>query len=164
MLLLQWTTLFFTSSDTMNCPLCQGSLQSAHIEGESVAYCGRCEAFLADMETLPAIVTKRRSRPSAEEKSTAPFDAADLTRVLRCPQCKQPMDTHPYFGGGNVVVSTCERCNFIWLDAGTLEIIERYVPYMHQIERTITPYGGRYQGGPRDMPSLGILWDRYWRP
>ncbi len=42
-------TLMFTSSDTMNCPVCQGSLQSAHIEGESVAYCGRCEAFLAAM-------------------------------------------------------------------------------------------------------------------
>jgi hypothetical protein len=74
------------------------------------------------------------------------------------------MDTHPYFGGGNVVVNTCERCSVIWLDAGKLALIERYLPYVHQIERTLTPRGGRYQGGPHDMPTLGFLWDRYWRP
>jgi Zn-finger nucleic acid-binding protein len=44
------------------------------------------------------------------------------------------MDTHPYFGGGNAVVDTCERCGLIWLDAGELPIIERYIPHVRQIE------------------------------
>jgi len=57
--------------------------------------------------------------------------------VLTCPNCQQRMDTHPYFGGGNVVVDTCEGCGLIWLDAGELAIIERYVPHVHQIERTL---------------------------
>jgi Zn-finger nucleic acid-binding protein len=47
------------------------------------------------------------------------------------------MDAHPYFGGGNAVVDTCERCGLVWLDAGELAIIERYVPHVHQIERTL---------------------------
>jgi hypothetical protein len=39
------------------------------------------------------------------------------------------MEAHPYFGGGNAVVDTCEVCESIWLDAGELAIIERYLPH-----------------------------------
>jgi Zn-finger nucleic acid-binding protein len=38
------------------------------------------------------------------------------------------MDTHPYYGGGRVVVDTCHRCTLIWLDAGELTVIERHNP------------------------------------
>jgi hypothetical protein len=47
------------------------------------------------------------------------------------------MEAHPYFGGGNAVVDTCDRCNLIWLDAGELAVIERYVPHQHHIEPTL---------------------------
>ena len=129
-----------------------------------MAYCDQCGGFLAEMEAFRLIVAQRRSLHSIGEKSTEPFDPAELERVLRCPRCRQPMDTHPYFGGGNVVVNTCEGCGVIWLDAGKLALLERYLPYVHQIERTLTLRGGRYQGGPDDMPSLGLFLDRYWRP
>ena len=146
------------------CPSCRAPLLSAQIEEETVACCGQCGGFLAEMESFRVIVAKRRSCHSSGEKCTEPFDPAELERVLSCPRCKQPMDTHPYFGGGNVVVNTCERCSVIWLEAGKLALIERYLPYVHQIERTLTLRGGRYQGGPNDMPSLGVFLDRYWRP
>src|SRR5437899_2081850 len=89
------------------CPICLASLLSAQIEGETVAYCGQCGGFFAGMESFLVIVAKRRSLHSIGEKCTEPFDPAELKRVLGCPRCKQPMDAHPYFGGGNVVVNTC---------------------------------------------------------
>ena len=134
------------------CPLCRVPLVSALIEDETVCYCGHCHGFLAETDTFSVIVTKRRALHRPHEKCTEPFDPEELKRVLTCPNCQQRMDTHPYFGGGNAVVDTCEGCGLIWLDAGELAIIERYVPHVHQIERTLTLRGGRFQGGPFDMP------------
>lgn len=128
------------------CPLCRVPLLSAGIEGETVCYCGQCHGFLAEIEAFGVIVAKRRAQHSHHEKRTEPFDPAELKRVLSCPNCREHMDAHPYFGGGNAVVDTCEDCRLIWLDEGELAIIERYVPHVHQIERTHTLFGGRYQG------------------
>jgi Zn-finger nucleic acid-binding protein len=134
------------------CPLCRVPLVSALIEDETVCYCGQCRGFLAPIDTFGVIVGKRRARHGPHEHRSDPFDPAELRRVLACPRCGQHMDAHPYFGGGNAVVDTCEGCGLIWLDAGELATIERYLPHVHQIERTLTPLGGRYQGGPFDMP------------
>jgi Zn-finger nucleic acid-binding protein len=153
-----------TGKSEVLCPICRVRLLSARIEDEAARYCGQCGGFLADMESFRVIVDKRRSSHSASAKCTAPFDPAELKRVLTCPRCQRTMDTHPYFGGGNVVVTTCESCSLIWLDAGKLALIGAYVPYVHQIERTLTLRGGRYQGGPDDVPSLGFLWDCYFDP
>jgi Zn-finger nucleic acid-binding protein len=128
------------------CPLCRVALVSARIEGETVCFCGRCHGFLAEMETFGVIVAKRRALHGRHENRTDPFDPAELRRVLTCPNCGQRLDTHPYFGGGNAVVDTCEGCGLIWLDAGDLAVIERYLPHAHQIERTHTLFGGRYMG------------------
>jgi Zn-finger nucleic acid-binding protein len=136
------------------CPLCRVALVSAVIEQENVCYCGTCHGFLADTETFSVIVAKRRALHWPHEKVTSPIDPAELERQVACPKCHERMDTHPYYGGGNVVVDTCERCSLIWLDDGELAVIERYVPYVHQIERTLTLRGGRFQGGPDDMPVL----------
>lgn len=117
-----------------NCPVCQVPLQAALIDGESVSYCERCRGFLAQTSAFSRIVTERRKRHGEHERVTDPFDPADLRRPLKCPACHKRMEAHPYFGGGNAVVDTCDRCNLIWLDAGELAIIERYVPHQHRIE------------------------------
>lgn len=148
----------------VDCPICRVPLVSALIEEESVYYCGQCCGFLAVTDIFSAILSKHRACHTPDEKRTDPFDPAELDRPVTCPNCRQRMETHPYFGGGNVVVDTCERCSLIWLDAGKLGLIERYVPYVHRIERTLTLRGGRYQGGPSDMPSLGTFLDCYWQP
>jgi hypothetical protein len=57
------------------------------------------------------------------------------------------MDTHPYSGGGNAVVDTCEECGLIWLDAGELAIIERFIPHHHHIEPVHT-LPGAYTPSP----------------
>src|SRR4051794_8170477 len=120
------------------CPLCREPLLSALIEKETVCYCRRCRGFLAETGVFSVIVDKRRTLHGPNESRTDPFGPAELERVLICPNCGQHMDTHPYFGGGNAVVDTCESCALIWLDAGELAIIERYVPHVHRIERTLT--------------------------
>ena len=117
-----------------DCPVCHRPLQNALIDGESVAYCDRCRGFLTLTPTFGQIVYKRRQHHGPHELITEPFDQAELRRSLLCPRCKKRMDVHPYFGGGNAVVDTCERCQLIWLDAGELAVIERYIPHVRQPE------------------------------
>ena len=119
------------------CPVCHLPLQSAQIEDETVCYCNQCRGFLAPIDAFGRIVGKRRSRHGQHEQRLEPFDPAELRRVLACPDCGGRMDAHPYSGGGNAVVDTCEECNLIWLDADELAVIERYVPHQHHIEPTL---------------------------
>ncbi len=107
------------------CPVCHLPLQSGLIEDETVCYCDHCRGFLTPMDAFGRIVGKRRSRHGPHEQRTEPFDPADLRRVLTCPDCGGRMDAHPFSGGGNAVVDTCEACNLIWLDADELAVIER---------------------------------------
>ena len=136
------------------CPVCRLPLQSGLIEDETVCYCGRCRGFLAPMDAFGRIVGKRRSRHGSHEQRTEPFDPAELRRVLMCPDCGGRMDAHPYSGGGNAVVDACESCNLIWLDAGELAVIERYVPHVHRIEPVHTLPGAE---APRAGGVLDVL-------
>ena len=124
----------------MICPLCRVPLASALIDDEKIALCDHCQGFLAHTETFLVIVTKRRGLQGLHENRTDPFDPAELKRVITCPNCQQPMDAHPYFGGGNAIVDTCQSCNLIWLDRLDLPIIESYKPYVHQIEPPLPIY------------------------
>jgi Zn-finger nucleic acid-binding protein len=119
---------------TRSCPVCLLLMDKALIEGEEVRYCRKCRGFLTLNDVFGRIVGKRRALHGPNEQITDPFDPADLQRELRCPGCHGRMEAHPYFGGGNAVVDTCERCHLIWLDAGELAIIERYIPHEVRLE------------------------------
>jgi Zn-finger nucleic acid-binding protein len=113
----------------VDCPVCKLDLETAEIEGEVVGYCPRCRGFLTATANFGRIVEKRRALHGPHEANHEPFDPAELKRVLQCPVCHLCMEAHPYYGGGNAVVDTCDRCSYIWLDAGELAIIERYIPH-----------------------------------
>jgi Zn-finger nucleic acid-binding protein len=35
------------------------------------------------------------------------------------------METHPYHGGGAVMIDDCDRCGLVWLDRGEIARIVR---------------------------------------
>jgi Zn-finger nucleic acid-binding protein len=136
----------------VNCPVCAKELQFAEIEGEAVAYCNKCRGFLTPMRTFGVIVIKRRALHGPNEEQFNSLDPAELKRVLKCPSCHRRMDTHPYAGGGNAVVDTCEACAIIWLDAGELAIIERHIP--HESPRVPPPAVTGFGSADEEAPFL----------
>ena len=105
-----------------NCPVCGTALANAAIESQEMLYCTGCHGMLLAMEKFLPLLQVLREFRYWSRSSQAPrnFDAA---RVLHCPLCQHEMDEHPYGGGGNVAVDSCEACGVLWLDRGELSRI-----------------------------------------
>jgi Zn-finger nucleic acid-binding protein len=110
---------------SLSCPVCAIPLIHAAIAGERILYCQRCHGLLISMGVFMAIVQDLRSRHQTAADGARPPDWKDLNRRIKCPKCSQTMDTHPYGGGGNVIIDDCENCSLNWLDYSELDRIVR---------------------------------------
>ena len=108
------------------CPVCLQALGTAAIEGHPIFYCDTCRGFLTTNRAFSSILTHRRAKQADRPTVPRTLDASELRRRVGCPKCRKAMDTHPYGGGGNVVIDTCHRCHLVWLDAGEMETIARH--------------------------------------
>jgi Zn-finger nucleic acid-binding protein len=108
---------------TEKCPICATALSTGSLESFNLLYCGHCRGMLIDMDDFQPLIAALRSHRDAPAAFLAPRSATDADRTLKCPKCAAAMDDHPYGGGGNVNVDTCEACDVIWLDGGELRKI-----------------------------------------
>jgi Zn-finger nucleic acid-binding protein len=123
------------------CPVCEETLAQAAIDGHDVSYCRTCRGFLATNATFGRVVRMKRAKQPPEPPAALPFGQEELKRRVACPQCKKPMDTHPYHAGGNAVIDTCHRCHIVWLDAGELTVIGHYRGRSNPPVRSVTTDG-----------------------
>lgn len=105
------------------CPAGGGTLVAATIEGIEVLRCDRCRGLLIDQQAFPSLIEFLRAWATDPPSSPRPLDRKDLEREIACPHCQERMDTHPYYGPGNVVIDVCVNCGVIWLDHGELDNI-----------------------------------------
>lgn len=104
------------------CPVCQKPLSKALIDGRDLLYCASCHGMLFEMDGFVAVLEVLRERRYWSGSSQSRRNS-DPSRVLHCPLCNAEMDRHPYGGGGNVEVDSCESSNVLWLDRGELSRI-----------------------------------------
>jgi Zn-finger nucleic acid-binding protein len=106
------------------CPRCRAPLVKALLDDAfAVEHCERCRGILLVRPTFAEAIVRRRASESGEPAAPVPLDRRELERVVACPSCRSRMDVHPYYGPGNVVIDSCQRCDLIWLDFGELEQI-----------------------------------------
>jgi Zn-finger nucleic acid-binding protein len=106
------------------CPLCTAPLAKSLLdEAHVIESCEQCRGVLMPRAEFAAAIAARRARDSGPLSSPAPIDRRELARKVTCSSCRAPMDVHPYYGPGNVVIDTCSRCDLIWLDFGELKQI-----------------------------------------
>ena len=109
-----------------SCPTCSAALQAGEIDGRRIMFCGRCYGVLIRNADLGHVVRERRARRRhMEMESAKPIDPSAYQRQLHCPSCAGRMEVHPYYGPGNIVIDSCSRCFYVWLDHGELQSIER---------------------------------------
>jgi Zn-finger nucleic acid-binding protein len=110
------------------CPICTSkpsplALSKGSLESFNLLYCEHCRGMLIDMDDFQPLIAALRSHRDAPAAFLAPRSSTDADRALQCPKCGAAMDNHPYGGGGNVNVDTCEACDVIWLDGGEVRKI-----------------------------------------
>ena len=108
------------SDPPLPCALCTKTLAHALLDGLRVLHCRRCRGVLVPRATFVRLVERRRASARGPGKIPAPIDRRELERVVTCPQCRQRMDVHHYYGPGNVIIDTCAHCDAVWLDSGEL--------------------------------------------
>ena len=107
----------------VDCPVCGTALSTASVAEVRVLHCTTCQGLLAKQEAFSTIVKFIRAQASGEPDPTRPLNQEELERQVACPTCGRTMDTHPYYGPGNVVIDNCARCSVVWLDYGELAVI-----------------------------------------
>lgn len=108
---------------TRACPVCARRLSKGSLEMNSLEYCTGCHGMLIAMDGLMGLVEALGARRDRFSGHIEPRSQLDAARHLRCPVCRSEMDGHPYGGGGNVNVDSCEKCGLLWLDGGELRRI-----------------------------------------
>ncbi len=105
---------------TMVCPVCKIALVTAMVEDIHLQACPKCRGVMIPQNQLALIVRILRST-SQKIEAELPLNKADLDPVRYCQTCGNRMDSHPYGGGGNVVIDVCEICAVVWFDYGELK-------------------------------------------
>jgi len=106
-----------------SCPICNHHLFEASLETFPLEYCAHCHGMLVAMDRFIDLVEALRIRGDRFSRHIERRSSVDADRYLRCPGCGSRMDGHPYGGGGNVNVDSCEKCDVLWLDGGELRRI-----------------------------------------
>jgi Zn-finger nucleic acid-binding protein len=107
------------------CPLCAVPLEHAVIDRHRTLYCNSCCGSLISMPVFVSLVNDLRAQQAGAYEIPRAPDPQRLRRRIKCPQCKQTMETHYYGGPGNVIIDDCPRCELNWLDSGELMHIAR---------------------------------------
>ena len=105
------------------CPVCAKPLSNGSLDSYSLKYCLQCHGMLILMDRMVSLLATLRAGRDRFSGPIPPRNSADADRHLRCPSCGSEMDAHPYGGGGNVNVDSCEKCGLVWLDSGELRRI-----------------------------------------
>jgi Zn-finger nucleic acid-binding protein len=110
--------------DADACPVCASPLTRGVLdEAHAVEHCERCGGLLMPRSSFAHVVNHRRAWAAGPPAPPVRLDARELERQLTCPACRKPMAVHPYYGPGNVVIDTCDRCDAVWVDSGELKVI-----------------------------------------
>ena len=111
-------------ASTVACPICRDQLVSAVIARQApVLYCRKCRGVLVSQADFVHVTRELRASAEGPEGPLHRITPEERERQVMCPVCNRRMDTHPYYGPGNVVIDLCPACQLVWLDYGELSII-----------------------------------------
>jgi len=112
------------NAEGLACPACKRTLATARLdEAHPVHYCTNCRGVLLSRGTFADVVRVRRAWATGTPAKPIPAEPAEFGRRVNCPTCGNELETHPYYGPGNVVIDSCGTCDVIWLDFGELKQI-----------------------------------------
>ena len=80
---------------------------------------------MIDSPTCGAQINDLRAQYQGPIVQTVPLNPRELETRLNCPACGDPMEVHPYYGPGAVVIDSCTHCKLVWFNHGEFDRIIR---------------------------------------
>ena len=113
----------------MQCPDCKSDLKTIECKGIMIDECVKCHGKWFDRDELRKV--KDNTDKDLRWLDFDPFgkDAEKLTVASEgriCPKCLKQMDSLKYMDS-EVVIDKCNQCEGIWLEAGELMKIIKYL-------------------------------------
>lgn len=106
------------------CPHCSTALRPLHQRSLCIFGCPRCRGRLATVSALRR-VSARAFVNALWARAREVGEDGDRT----CPGCERPMRAAAFeFEAHHVALDACLRCQFVWFDAGELELAPRIPP------------------------------------
>ena len=153
-----------TPAGAPQCVRCAVPLATAQLDDEHVVHCcASCRGILLPRSTFAHVVHTRRTWATSPPAAPLPMQPAELARAVSCAQCARRMETHPYYGPGNVIIDSCAACDLVWLDFGELAQItdapgkDRGVRKMAPRVEEPVPVVGRGPSIDPFEPTLDVL-------
>jgi Zn-finger nucleic acid-binding protein len=107
------------------CPRCGTGLVESVLEGQASQACPQCRGVMLSNDSFGSIVRQRRADYRGADLFPQPMNPDQVSDTVDCPVCSQTMEIHPYYGPGNQMIDSCNRCGLVWIDSGELTAIER---------------------------------------
>lgn len=108
--------VFSDKSAEIQCPSCNSTLMFCTMCDVKCVGCPNCRGLLIDGATFGQITQFLRSQYRGPIRIPTPPSEVALKMKRQCPACNAVLDTHPYYGPGNVVIDACRECELVWLD------------------------------------------------
>ena len=115
----------------MQCPMCQTEMNTREYEGVAIDVCGACRCVWLDKGELTRIVEtqietfdKATSRRILSKTGRTEISAAESSREVLCPRCRERMPPTNYAYSSGVIVNRCRQDHGILLDEGELDAIQ----------------------------------------
>ena len=109
----------------LECPLCHIPLAPVWVDQYRFLFCEQCRGKLIPSAIFVRMVNFLRSSSDNPSVIPSPMNSEELKRPIKCSNCHQRMNTHPYGGPVNIFIDNCPRCGFNWLDHHELDKIVR---------------------------------------
>jgi Zn-finger nucleic acid-binding protein len=157
--------------EKLPCPVCGESLYIALLDDVYRGHqCPKCRGLLLPTAVFRDVVLRRRAAAAEPPEPPRPRNLAELERRLACPRCGQTMNTHPYYGPGNIIIDTCYTCHTLWLDPQELARVvnapgndrgSAHRPKTPPLRPLVTPASRRSEPEPAAslLDFLGALFD-----
>lgn len=108
----------------LDCPACGDQLVTALVDDHGCSACPSCFGVAIEQPVFGELVAQRRAAQRHAQRPARPLQRAALHHRRDCPQCRESMEVHPYYGPGNTVIDSCRGCRLVWLDPDELRAIE----------------------------------------